>query len=316
MTNLNVLFLSTRERFAVRTNTLITRSHWSILWSIGVLVCLSGHNSASAQWEEGGNEYAFDGFLEAYEDALVSAVEVGRVEEVGVKVGDSVEAGQEVARLEDAPQVLAVQIARQQAEMQGDLKAAQAEVVIGTRRVEQLRTLAQQGNARPDELQRAEADLLIAEARLLTAREERELKQLELKRQELLLQRRRIQTPISGVIAEVRCRRGESLSPGDTSVVRVVAKDKLVAIFNLPAPTAIGLRVGQTIAVRPMSIPRIVDGIVHSIAPAIDSESGTVAVRVLINNEDQALYPGDRCVLPSLSSNDQQARRATNRKVN
>jgi multidrug efflux pump subunit AcrA (membrane-fusion protein) len=39
-------------------------------------------------------EYGYDGFLEPAEDVLVSAVEIGRLESVKVKVGDRVEAGQ------------------------------------------------------------------------------------------------------------------------------------------------------------------------------------------------------------------------------
>ena len=273
------------------------------------LVLLGMGSVAQAQYDEMGNEYAYDGFLEAYEDIMVSAIEVGHVEDVSVKVGDRVEAGQQVARLEDAPQVIAVQIAQLQSEMHGELDAAQAELVINTRRVEQLRSLTAKGNARPDELNRAETDLLVAKARLLAAQEEQSLKQLELKRQQVMLERRRILTPVAGVIAEVRCRRGEYLSPGDAAVVRVVAKDKLLAIFNLPAPSAIGMRVGQTMAVRPLASARVVDGVVHSIAPAIDSESGTVAVRILVENADESLYPGDRCVLPNLAPRPQQATR-------
>ncbi len=246
---------------------------------------------------------------------MLSAIEVGRIEEVAVKVGDRVEAGQQVARLEDAPQVIAVRIAQLQSEMHGELDAAQAELVTQTRRVDQLRTLTSKGNARPDELNRAETDLLVAKARVLAAQEEQSLKQLERQRQEIMLERRRIVTPIAGVIAEVRCRRGEYVSPGDAAVVRVVAKDRLLAIFNLPAPSAIGLRVGQTIAVRPLATARVVDGVVHSIAPAIDSESGTVAVRILIENADESLYPGDRCVLPSLASGPQQASQSTRSSV-
>ncbi len=117
------------------------------------------------------------------------------------------------------------------------------------------------------------------------------------------------------MIAEVRCRRGEYVSPGDAAVVRVVAKDKTAGIFNLPAPSAMGLRVGQIIAVRTLASARVVDGVVHSIAPAIDSESGTVAVASSLRMQMSRCIQAIAAFLPSLASAPQQASQATRSSV-
>ncbi len=50
---------------------------------MAMLLCWVGPVSY-AQWENADNEYAYDGFLEAYEDIMVSAIEVGRIEDVAL----------------------------------------------------------------------------------------------------------------------------------------------------------------------------------------------------------------------------------------
>lgn len=252
---------------------------------------------ADAQGISDSEDYGYDGFLEPAEDVLVSAVEIGRLEKVNVKVGDRVEVGQEVARLEDGLQVISLEIAKQQAAMKGELEVAMAERAMQQNRTAQLRTLLEQGTARPDELTRAETDLMIAEARVLMAQEEQMNRHLEHKRQEIQLERRTVVSPIKGIVARVMRQAGEYISPGESAIVRVISKDSLVAVFNLPATDAVQLRVGQTVPLRPRTVPRAVEGTVESISPAIDGESGTVAVRIRIDNQDEILFPGDRCIM-------------------
>lgn len=255
---------------------------------------------SSGQGLGNAEEYSYDGFMEPAEDVMVSAVEIGRLESVAVVVGDRVEAGQELARLEDSLQVISLEIARQQTLMKGELEAALAEQRLHAGRTEQIRALAATGTARPDELTRAETDLLIAEARVLVAREEQQNRQLEWQRQRIQLERRRIVSPLSGLVARVLRRPGEYVSPGDAAIVRVIAKDTLVAVFNLPSSDALHLRVGQVVPLRPRTMPRVVEGVVESIAPAIDGESGTVAIRLRIDNRDETLFPGDRCIMANV----------------
>jgi RND family efflux transporter MFP subunit len=181
--------------------------------------------------------------------------------------------------------------------MRGEQEAAIAERAMQLNRTAQLRALLQQGTARPDELTRAETDLMISEARVLVAQEEQLNRELEYKRQAIQLERRRVVSPIKGIIARVMRQPGEYISPGESAIVRVISKDSLVAVFNLPASDATQLRVGQKVPLRPRTVPRAVEGLVESIAPAIDGESGTVAIRIRIDNQDEILFPGDRCVM-------------------
>jgi len=264
------------------------------------VLSLTQMQASSGQLIDDNENFSYDGFLEASQDVMVSAVEIGRLESVSVKVGDRIEAGQEIATLENATQVVSVEIAKYQASMRGDLDAAVAERNLNLSRTEQLRVLAAMGTARPDELTRAETDLMVAEARIRVALEEQQNRVLEYQRQEIQLQRPNHFAPLTGVVASVMHQPGEYISPGDAAIARIIAKDSLVAVFNLPASDAIQLRVDQRVPVRPRTMPRLVDGVVESISPAIDGESGTVAIRIRIDNRDESLFPGDRCLLANV----------------
>jgi hypothetical protein len=100
--------------------------------------------------------------------------------------------------MENTLQVSSVKIARQRAEMRGELEAANADAALHRNRIEKIRQLADDGMARPDELTRGEADLEIAESRMLAAMEQQILRHLELERYEMQLAPRRVTAPMDG----------------------------------------------------------------------------------------------------------------------
>ncbi|WP_164103936.1 efflux RND transporter periplasmic adaptor subunit [Candidatus Laterigemmans baculatus] len=239
----------------------------------------------------------FDGFVEPLEDIHVAALEMGNLKEVRVRIGDRVEAGDVIAVLDDSLQAAAVEVARLQMEMRGPLEAAAAERELHAARLERLQSLRLEGLARPDELKRAEADLKIAEARLLTVEEERQLRAAELKRCELQLSRRLIRAPITGTVAHVFRKTGEFVSPSDPAVVHLIATDQLVAVVSIPAEYAAGVRQGTFVRVRLSTVPSELTAHVQTIAPAIEGESGTVQIRILLPNPEGRLKAGDRCTV-------------------
>jgi RND family efflux transporter MFP subunit len=239
----------------------------------------------------------YEGFTEPRHDIMVAATEIGRIESLTVEVGDHVQAGQEIGQLEDALQASSVQIAQHQASMTGELDATGAEVELHQSRTQSLRKLAADGMARPDELSRAETDLRIAIAKYAAAKEQLELRKLELERYELQLQRRKILVPMDGVISRLFHKPGEYITPGDPAVVRLLVTDKLFAVFNIPVEDTAVIHVGSSVKVHLRSSSRTLDASVTSIAPDIDGESGTVQVRVELDNADRSLLVGDRCTL-------------------
>jgi RND family efflux transporter MFP subunit len=239
----------------------------------------------------------YEGFTEPRYDIMVAATEIGRIESVSVEVGDRVEAGQEVGHLEDALQASSVRIAQLQTEMTGELEAARAETELHRSRTQTIRKLAADGMARPDELVRAETDLRIAAARLVAAQEQVSLRKLELERYQLQFERRKIRVPMDGVISEVFHKPGEYLTPGDPAVVRLLVMDKLFGVFNVPVEDTAFMTIGSSVKVHLRSSSRTIEATITSIAPDIDGESGTVQVRVELDNSDRRLLSGDRCTL-------------------
>ena len=239
----------------------------------------------------------YEGFTEARRDVMVSGVELGRITSIYVKVGDRVHAGDVIARLDDQLQASSVKIARLHATMRGERDAAAAERDLQLSRTETLRKLTAQDMARPDELSRAETDLRIASARLASAEEQLKLRQLELQRYEIQLQRRLIVAPMTGVVAKVLREPGEYITPGDPVIIRLIDTSTLEALVNVPAEEIGAFFIGTAVRVFLRGSGQTVGAQVSSIAPVIDGESGTIQVRVTLDNAEGKLWPGDRCTL-------------------
>lgn len=237
----------------------------------------------------------YDGFTEPKFNVLVAASEMGRLETVEVKVGDRVQRGQLIARLDDELQRQAVVGAKIRAEMRGELEAAQAESELMKLRVDQLRSLADREMARPYELKRAIADWEIAKKQVLAAQEQITLRKHEWARYEEQFRRRRVLAPMDGVVADVFHTPGEYVSPSDPTVIRLLVLNQIVAVFNVPVDEVGRFTLGKRVTVHLSSYPKGVVGKVDTLSPIIDGESGTVEVRILIDNAEGRLRAGDRC---------------------
>ncbi|WP_197455271.1 efflux RND transporter periplasmic adaptor subunit [Stieleria neptunia] len=266
--------------------------------------------SRSSQGIRGGSvTMDYEGFTVPKFDILVAATEIGRLEEVNVKIGDRVSKGQMVAKLEDGLQVEAVATARWRAQMHGESDAAKAETALMKLRFEQLQSLADQDIARPDELKRAYADWEIAKSRELNAVEQDQLRKLELSRYELQLRRRKVLAPMDGVVAELFHAPGEYITPADPAVIRLVVLDQIYGVFNVPVEEIGLIHPGDQVQVFMLSASKSVRGKVASIAPDIDGESGTIMVKVLLDNQNGELRAGDRCRMkPARNQTAQQER--------
>ena len=243
------------------------------------------------------NQQIYEGFTEPKYDIMVAATEIGRLEKLLVEIGDEVEAGQIVGELENSLQQSAVQIAELQSNLQGELEGSRAELELQRSRTSLLRQLAKDRMARPDELARAETDLRIAAAKLLAAEEQLKLRKLELERYRLQLERRLVRIPMNGVISEIFHRTGEYITPTEPAVVRLLVLDKLYGVFNVPVEEIKTIQVGTPTRVYLRSQGKAVNAKVYSISPAIDGESGTVQLRVELENPKRSLLAGDRCTL-------------------
>ena len=149
--------------------------------------------------------------------------------------------------------------------------------------------------ARPYEFKRAVADWEISKKQVLAAEEQVRLRKHEWERYELQYQRRKVLAPMDGVVAKIFHAPGEYVSPQDPSVVQILVLDEIYAVFNVPFDELGGLKEATEVSVHVSSLGKGVRGKVETLSPAIDGESGTIEVRVLIDNRDGRLRAGDRC---------------------
>ncbi|OHB76322.1 MAG: hypothetical protein A2W31_13410 [Planctomycetes bacterium RBG_16_64_10] len=247
---------------------------------------------------------AAEGFTEPYRTIQVAAAESGVVSEIAVQEGATVKKGDVLATLDREVFQVLLAIADQAMRSTGALDSALAELHLREERLVKLTTLREQGHARQEELDRAEADRAIAEAHVRSAREELAVRKLEYEKTQAQVERRTVRAPQDGVVTDIHKDAGEYLAPNDPYLLTLVQLDPLLATFSLTRRHASQLQIGQQVTVRcadaasageELTVP--VKGTVEFIAPVINAESGTVRVKVRIENPNGQYRSGERCAL-------------------
>ncbi|MBL7043688.1 MAG: efflux RND transporter periplasmic adaptor subunit [Pirellulaceae bacterium] len=238
-----------------------------------------------------------DGFTEPYRSVDVAATEIGIVAELNVREGDVVRKGQVLATLDNELQKALLAIAQKGVESRGQLESAQAELTLRQHRLEKLEALLTKGHARNEEVERARADVAVAEAHVLSAEEEQAIRKLEHQKNAVQLQRRNVLAPIDGVVTVIHKDEGEYVAPNDPCVLSIVQLDKLRATFSVPSVYAGMLQIGDRAPLRLTTDTTSVDGIIEYVAPVTDAESGTVRVKFCVENPDRKYRSGQRCLL-------------------
>lgn len=257
---------------------------------------------------------SYEGFSEAIQDVELSTEEVGQLVDVSVTLGQLVRKGDVIAQLDDRLDRASLEVSRMQASMVGEIQAAAAAREMQLFRVEQLTQLRNDEMAGVDELRRAKTELAVSEARLLIAHEQKQLREVELKRLEMQIERRKLRAPFDGLVAEKILDAGATVTPTNPVVLRLVRVDVLIGVFNLPAEKSFNVKPGLTTQIYFRAAHETVDGVIDSISPVINGESGTVQVRVRIDNHDGKLRPGDRCSMRVFPVQQMTRRQSTSRR--
>ena len=265
-----------------------TSPRWTLRIAAGATCVLSAAAAFAA---------SFDGFTEPYRKIDVAAAETGVVAKILVHEGDRVAKGQSLATLDNDVLEVSREIAEANLQAQGKLDSALAERGLRATRLQRLEPLRAEGHASQEEVDRAKADLAVADANVRIAREQRLLDGLERKKIEAMIERRTLRSPIDGVVSKIYRDEREFVSPNAAAVLTVVQLDPLRVIFSLPTAAAAGLTAAQAVTVELPESGVKVRGKVEFIAPVTEAESGTVRVKVVVENPDGAYRCGVRCLL-------------------
>lgn len=241
---------------------------------------------------------AFTGTLQPASRFDLAARVGGRLLVLEADLGDVVEHGQVVARLDQEEYRLEV------LQAQADLEVAaaglvEAESSFATRRREYERALSlrRQGVASEAELDTSLANYRAQEARVQVAAAQVSQRRAALAAAELRLSYTEIKADWQGddqqrVIAERFIDEG-SLLAANTPIFSLVGIDHLVAVAYVPERDYPRLAVGQAVAVRADAIPeREFAGVLARLAPVVREASRQARLEVDVANLAQVLKPG------------------------
>jgi cobalt-zinc-cadmium efflux system membrane fusion protein len=217
----------------------------------------------------------------------IGAGVTGRVTEVLVEIGDSVRAGQVLARLA-SPELTTAQLAHLRAKSNAEL---------AERAVERARQLIQADVIGSAELQRRESELSITRAEMRASADQLRLMGIpaegiaKLRDQGSLYPAASVTATLSGVVTERKISQGQVAQPGD-QLFTVADLSNVWVIGALPEQAARTVQIGQSIEV---NVPALGDkkltGKIVFISDTISPDTRTVAIRTQVDNRERQLKP-------------------------
>ena len=249
---------------------------------------LSQAGRAPAEKTEPG---CFVGALVPREAADVAAEIEGILESLNVRVGDRVQAGEQLATLDTRS--LSHQLAIEQA----NLKSAEAErkkqsIEVERAAQEEQRRLALSGLVSREEGEAAAFRASSAKASLEAA--EARANQVQARIDEIsdILSRSVLRAPFTGLISRRYLDPGSRTGVG-TPVVRLVRLDDLMVRFAVPLDVAEELSPGDPVRAELVNERSAWAGVVEQIAPEIDPAALLVFVEARLETPDRASEAGD-----------------------
>ena len=210
---------------------------------------------------------AADGVLLPFKEVTVSSAVSGILAEVNVKEGDSVAAEALLARLIDR---------------------------VETKEAERFAKVLEQKEFAAQGTQNLFKDKVVSEGEAIEKRLDRDVAKLQHQVALELLERRKIRSPITGVVVEKKKETGEAVNENE-AVFRIIDISRVYLQVFVDAQIALTLKNGQAVSV---TFPEYHDlqgqGTIDFIDPRIDGASGLVRIKVLIDNADRKLIAGMR----------------------
>lgn len=215
----------------------------------------------------------------------LKAREAGVIDEVSVRLGDEVEPGQIVARLEHDRQLHAYNVARVRHENEGVIDVAEGELKDKAALLDDMRRRYRRKAVSETQVAQAEAQYQIANGKLKQARATQKLAELELQLAEKLLERRFVRSTIRGTVITINRTPGDKAGEGDPVVV--IADARLLsavlpvtdeAAARLAREGSLLVKIGGTTATR-----------VAQVAGVVPGANGSKLVRIVFGNDDPSV---------------------------
>jgi len=235
--------------------------------------------------------------IEARQALDVRSSAEGVVEKVMVRRGDVVKKGALLARLASGPEQATLNLARERATMEGEIKAAEARVDLAKKKFERADELHKRNFVSANAKDEAEAELRLASEQLKALQESRRLAELEVKRAEEVLAQRSIYSPVNGVVVALLLNPGELASSNQKDpILKMMEIDPLHVELVLPVTHFGKIKRGQRARVMPeQPIGGAYNAQVEVVDLTVDAASGTFGVRLTLPNPGNRIPAGVKC---------------------
>jgi RND family efflux transporter MFP subunit len=224
---------------------------------------------------------------------VISPKVSGRVIEIKKRIGDWVNKGEIIARLDDAEYQQAV------LEAQANLRISKASLAesgsqfeLARQELERVRSLQEKGIASSSELDSASTSYDAQKSRLELARAQVQQREAALKSAEIRMDYTVLYATEPGFIGERYVDEGTLLSP-NSPLVSVVGIDSVIVQATIIEKDYGRIKIGQSAEIEVDAFPETTfSGTVARIAPVLEEASRVAKMEVEVENKDHLLKPG------------------------
>ena len=237
---------------------------------------------------------SLSGITEPYDDVILSFPIPGMIDKIHFKEGSYVKKRQVILNLDLRMEILEVKRRKLFWESKAELEAANTRVAtlkpILDATVELYQSTGSVSKEDLDELE-LEYKLAVAEVRRLEIAEDQQKIEYEMARVEV--DKRKLKSPISGIITKLFMDEGESAEKLQ-HLVQVVDVSRCRLVCTVEEPIGRTLKEGQIVnlRIRMGSASVSKEGTIVLVSPVVDAASGLLEVKVEFDNQDKAVRPG------------------------
>ena len=221
-----------------------------------------------------------------------------RIDAIRVERGDEEKKGQRPVQLGSGAERAALESARYRAVMEGQVKSAESRLVAARDKYQRREQLVKEKFIAAQDRDDALAEMQVAEANLVEAKDNRRLASIEQQRITELLEQRRIRSPFNGVVTERLQHPGEIAQTGETAraILRMAQTHPLREEVILPVAMYGKVKQGAraTVDAEPPLTGRY-PASVSIVDKVVDSASGTFGVRLDLPNPKGEIPAGVKC---------------------
>jgi RND family efflux transporter MFP subunit len=235
--------------------------------------------------------------IEPWKVIQLGARSTGVLETLIIDRGEEVAAGQLVASLNSEIERASLELAEARAENGTLIALASARAEYEDVAAERNESLFKRKIISAQQIEEARATHRIAQLQVVQAEDEQKIARLELKRAQAIYDLKSIRSPIDGIVISTDRTEGEFLDDGD-HVATIAMIDPLRVEAFLPLERLPLLEEGARVKIFPQEpVGGEFDGVIDVVDRVVDARSGTIGIRIRVENPEKLTLAGLRCNL-------------------